>query len=510
LFLFATVLFFSAILLLLFSANMQKSLDHDEHQFVASGALLAREGRLPYLNYAYFHMPNLTFLYAGLFAGSDHLLLAARTFATVCAWLSLGLIFWLALGLFPRVHPLLQWLIAASGVLLLVVNPVFVYTSGKAWNHDLSVLFALLAFVLHSQGARTKNPKRWVFFSGLCVGLAFGTRLSFAPVILPFLGMILLFPEQARRQRLLVLPLTFGLGLLLALLPSLILFALAPKPFVFGNLDYARYNTLYRQKMGFVEGDVSRIAMTFGGKLSYLARYVIAAPGNVLLILGFLFLAVSMNVARIRHKPPHWFETVFLWALIPFLLMGSLAPTPSFLQYFYAPVPFLVLGVLYGIASFRDCPSKLKWSLVLLANVVFIAGAYGVKSYQAIDKLLSLDEWLPIQVHKAGNEIGAAVGDGQILTLAPIFPLEGRVRTYEEFATGSFAWRISPLVPEADRKKVDLVSDADLNDFLGAQPPAAILTGYERALEQPFTYYAQDNGYQRVDLTNGTTLWLRR
>src|SRR3954470_9477005 len=46
---------------------MSKPLDHDEHQFIASGALLARRGLLPYRDYPYFHMPYLAGAYALLF-----------------------------------------------------------------------------------------------------------------------------------------------------------------------------------------------------------------------------------------------------------------------------------------------------------------------------------------------------------------------------------------------------------------------------------------------------------
>jgi hypothetical protein len=47
-------------LLLLWGLNMRRGLNHDEHQFVASGALLARNGLLPYRDFVYFHVPLLS------------------------------------------------------------------------------------------------------------------------------------------------------------------------------------------------------------------------------------------------------------------------------------------------------------------------------------------------------------------------------------------------------------------------------------------------------------------
>ncbi|MHC4359168.1 MAG: hypothetical protein ACYSTQ_10270, partial [Planctomycetota bacterium] len=66
-------IFFTAVFVLLFSLSMQKGLAHDEDQFIASGALLAKELILPYKDYPYFHMPNLVFVYGMLFKYSDYM-----------------------------------------------------------------------------------------------------------------------------------------------------------------------------------------------------------------------------------------------------------------------------------------------------------------------------------------------------------------------------------------------------------------------------------------------------
>lgn len=499
-------LFFLAVFLLLLGAGMQKPLDHDEHQFVAGGALLADRLLLPYRDYPYFHVPNLTFIYAALFAVTDYHLLAARLFSILCAWLTVGVVFSLALRLFSRLPPLPRFFIAAGAGVLLLTNPLFTYTSGKAWNHDLPVLLTLLALAAYSHGARQEEGRRGAFLSGLLVGLAAGTRLSFALVILPFLGLLLWYPGHAGRRRGRLVG-SFGLGLFLALLPSLALGALAPRQFLFGNLDYARYNTLYRREMGFAEGDVSAIAMSLAGKLSYLARYVVSAPGNLLLLLSFLFFALALNAPN-RWQGPYRLELTLLLLLVPFLLLGSFAPTPAFFQYFYAPVPFLLLGALYGMANLPGQEARGKWSLVLLAHVVILAGAYGVKSYENVKNLLAPGNWLPVQAHQTGVEIAAVVGQGRVLTLAPLFPLEGGAQIYEQFATGAFAWRVAPLVSASDRQAMGMVSADELTGLLRAQPPDAILVGYEGELERPFVEYAEAGGYRPLTLAGGKVLWV--
>src|SRR6478672_11443016 len=173
----ATVLFFAAVSLLLVSTNMQKELSHDEHMYVAGGYLLGHNLMLPYRDYPYLQMPNLAFAYAAIFQGTDHLLLAARLFNTLCSVLSLAVLFRLAWTSFDAAALIVRFLVAAATVLLGLTSPIFIYTSGLAWNHDLPILFTLLATALFCGVART--GARWPFLvSGLLVGAATGTRLS--------------------------------------------------------------------------------------------------------------------------------------------------------------------------------------------------------------------------------------------------------------------------------------------------------------------------------------------
>ena len=48
----AGLVLLAAAFVLLWGLNMRRGLNHDEHQFVASGALLARAGLLPYRDFA--------------------------------------------------------------------------------------------------------------------------------------------------------------------------------------------------------------------------------------------------------------------------------------------------------------------------------------------------------------------------------------------------------------------------------------------------------------------------
>ena len=505
-FIFIVVTFFFIVFLLLFSMTMQKKLDHDEHQFIASGELLANKLLVPYKDYPHNHMPYLVFVYASIFKFTDHILLGARIFNVVCAWLSLILIFYISFNFFRRHHYLISFLISAGSVIFLMTNPLFVYTSGISWNHDLPILFTLLAFVFHCHGATLGKARKWLFFSGILLGLAIGTRLSFATAIVPSFIMIVLYPNTTMSESKLNLFLLFSLGVFLALLPALVMFVLTPEQFIFGNIEYAKLNTLYRQESGYHQ------AMTIISKLKYLTIKVVCKLGNLKIFFPYIFFFFSANIIKHCVKTDNYFEDIFLLFLILFLLVGSFAPTPSWYQYFYAPIPFLVLGILFRAAYFYNQYKSTSPGLKLFSHIIIIfmiiVSIGGLSYYRHIYYLLSPNEWFTNKVHKIGVEIKTAVEKGKVLTFAPIFPLEGGAEIYEEFVNGPFEWRTASLLPKNKRKELGVISEDDLNDFLRKQPPGAILVGFEEDLEKSLVTYAKENGYKASELSNGKTLWL--
>ena len=128
----AVILLFGTIFLLLLGVNMRRGLNHDEHQFVAGATLLARESLLPYADFAYFHVPLLSLIYAIVYQVSPQLLLSARFVSILFAWLTLGLIFFAAYRRRVAARLRIRLLFATFAVIWLMAIPLFTYTSGRA------------------------------------------------------------------------------------------------------------------------------------------------------------------------------------------------------------------------------------------------------------------------------------------------------------------------------------------------------------------------------------------
>ena len=477
-----------------FTLSMSKGLTHDEYQHIAAGALLARESLLPYRDFPYFHTPHLVFVYGALFRSGSYFLLKARTFSAVCAALTAGVLFaaaWHALRGWAQPA---RWLGSLSALALLLCNPLFGKASGQAWNQDPSMLCALAGTVLLLAAAELKRPGPALLASGVLLGLAVGFRITWAPIALPMLGVI----AYARRDLVKSLA-VFSTGALFGLAPLLWLFALAPAPTFFGNFGFPRANVLYLLAKG--EGH----AMTFGEKAVFFAQEILRPELALVAVLALC--ALVWWRAKNRAADARWLPG--LLALLPFILLGSFAPSPLFSQYFYAPVPFVILaGVCALAAACRDAPGLRSAAPLLLA--VAVATAVGARNLSSLDVLFSPAAWVPVQGHAAAQALRLAVPPGRVLTLAPVPALEAGFPVYPAFSTGPFAWRVARFVAPGRRARLGLVSPDELEDYLRADPPAAILLGEDEKGEKLFAAYATAHGYLPAPPdAGGMTLWLR-
>lgn len=502
----ATAALFVAIFVLLLGLNLRRELNHDEHQFIASAALIARAGLTPYADFPYFHVPLLSYLYSLLFGASDMLLLSSRVASVLAGWSSLLLIFGIGWRRFAARPLWTRWGMAALAALWLLATPSFFYTSGRAWNHDLPMLLLLLAFSASSRALTGRGQMLWLAVTGSLAALAAVTRLSFAFMGLPLLAAAWLTPVPTPRQRvrnLAAFILAGAITTLAALAPTL-----RDLPaFFFGNVGYIQLNARYYTELAYGE------AMALPAKFAAFGEELVTAPTNLLALT-----ALAIGLWPVRHllrrggaadAAPR-FRLLLLLALMLSTLPGAFGATPSQPQYFYPLFPLAILGI---VEAFAVWPSMLQAggmfayvlggvTALLVAAPVYVVG-------QTV--LWTPAEWLPGRVHAYGGLIGRLVGDGRVLTLAPIYPLEGGAAIYPEFATGPFAWRVAPLMTRSDRARFHVVGADDLATWLADAPPSAILTGVEdddARLEAPLVDYAQAHRYVPAPLPDKSSLWL--
>ena len=500
LYVLGAILFLGGMLVLLFGLNMRRGLNHDEHQFVASAELIAQLGMLPYRDFPYFHVPALSFIYAALFQLTDYHLMVARWFSIVSSWLMLSLLFGTALVWLGNLKAGVRFVVAASIVMLLMTSPSFLHASGRAWNHDFPVLLTVLAACIMAYWLTQRiRPIWWMIIPGLLIGLATGVRLSFVLVAAPFVLMILLAWSWRSRQAWYGI-LLFGVGMAIGFLPSLVMFALAPQEFLFGNLTYARLNTVYYSALA-----DPAFAMSLGQKVVRTVEYILTEPGNLLLVAPVI-MAIWRVHRQIRMSVAP--EIVFLLLLLLSLLVAAFAPTPIQRQYIYPLFPVFALLLIAALA--RDDRPRPLISVLVVVTVISIV--LSVPRYvEGAQVAFTPDEWFPLKVHAQGERLAELAGGGQVLTLAPIYPLEGGASIYPALVTGPMGWRVAPLLSGAQRQAQGLLGLDDLPAALAAEPPRAIYTGLhdnDTESEAPFLAYAQEHGYVPIAMPDDATLWV--
>lgn len=520
-----STLFLLLTLLLLVGVNMRRGMNHDEYQFIASGQLIATTNLLFYRDFPYFHVPGLSLIYAALFQLTPRLLLAARLFSVLCGWLLIVVLWLMTLATLQKEQLWLR-LTAASGMsLLLLGTPLFIYTSGRAWNHDLPMLLTVLAIWIFDRAwrwdenppgvetarlpaktglSRLGGPGLPLVVCGLLLGLATATRLSFAFALLAFVAALFLLPNQRWESRWAALR-NLLVGGLIGLAPAILFLLWSPQAFLFGNLTYIELNTAYYHSLA-----APPPSMTFVGKLAFLGELLYRQPANGVAIVCLVVLLVWYTARNIAN----WARLHLGGLVVLAMLLSGLVATPAQPQYFYPVWPLALLVIL----PLLKMATRWNWPAIMLLLIAGGIAAFLSRSpYQAgLEIVFSPREWYPNKLHARGQWVRTLVNADErqanaVLTVAPVIPLEGGVAIYPELATGPFAWRVAPLLSVAERQRYHLFTPDELKAQISATPPRALLVGLENddaELEQGLVAWAESRGYVPLALPDEGTLWV--
>ncbi|MEQ1862830.1 MAG: hypothetical protein ABMA13_23150 [Chthoniobacteraceae bacterium] len=481
-----------AACVLVFARTMDRSLNHDEHQFLAPAALLAREGLEPWRDYQLFHLPNLILAYAAADRLTGDLVFGAKLVSFAATAFVICLVVWLAM----RGDPRRGVLIGGAAVLVLLGDPLFLFTAGKTWNHEVptALLIAAGASLVLASG----RDRLWqTACAGVLAGLATGCRLTFAPMLIGLFVFVLLFPVPWRRRFMhagvLTIAATIALG------PSLYFLATQTEAFIFGNLEFPR--------LRLTDPTDTRVQKTVSlwRKLRFFFKEIMLPSWPV--FLPWLAFAIRPGWQWLRTRRFDQAAAGLSLVLFPFVLAGCFSPARYQKQHFFVFVPLLMVTVLAILMS-QYVRHKILTNL-LIGGLALISIVRGWAEYVVIENLAQPQEWFTSRLARAGSEIRAHAPGGQILTLAPALPLAGGLSIYREFATGAFAWRSARFVPAERRRQLHMIAPDDLDEFLRARPPAAVLTGVEEADEEaPLIAWARRNNFSPKPLKKGRVLWL--
>ncbi|MEJ2697510.1 MAG: hypothetical protein P8013_12795 [Candidatus Sulfobium sp.] len=344
-----------------------------------------------------------------------------------------------------------------------------------------------------------------LFLAGFLGGVAVFTRLSFAFAVLPiFLVLASLVPVPAsasRSVRFKKLLLPFCAGAAMSSAAAVYYFFKAPRSFIFDTLEYFFITGAQHWRPGW------QAAISLKEKL-LLGVTILKSPpyrASLLLFLFFCILAVTI------YRYPFWRKTPFIlsFSLAAAMSIAAFAVTPAWIQYFAAPLPFILMSVAFvvsgSITAAKREPRK-KMILYLGAGLFILSAVISTIQNKDIPEKIkfafSKKEWIPARVYTISGNVSEITGpDKFILTLAPIFALEGGERIYPELSTGPFLFRYGRFFSDYQHRIAVSTDPRSLPALLQQEPPDAVLVGFENIfLEESLIDYAERSGWQKREV----------
>jgi hypothetical protein len=499
----------AALALAMLANSMTKPLGRDEHMYCTAGALLAR-GKMIYRDFSYvaqmpYHPLICAFLYKTF--NTTQYLLVGRVLSVVCDVLLAVCI----VGIYRRIFetfPICGAMFGLAAAVLYIFNPFVDYANGFAWNHDMVFLCVVLSFWLFISIDFEQKSKYWrIALIGALLTLATCTRITTALAQLLFFIILLLRPSPSIKQKLQNI-VAFLAGTACVLVWPLCTIIAAPRAFYLNLFWIPMLNSEWLRRMGMVYNkfDLIFVALT--------------TPGYPLLILIAVQLWVTIILLRRKLKISN-VTNLLLAALLPlaFFIIALMPPT-MWKQYLAMPAPFLVISFAYPLLYIRkltEIPMQNKHfqiaRLLIAASALVSVSLYPVV-LRRIPRLARPQNWVPIRLHSISQDIVQRTKSPEpILTLAPLYALEGGGNIYDEFSSGPFVYRIAPYMQPADRQLVRSVDPESLGRLLEKSPPAAIILGAEyKPLEAPFLQAIASHSQQwQVEVyDNGLIVYFRR
>ena len=502
-------LILAALALVIFANSMTKLLGHDEQTYCTAGILLA-QGKMIYRDFSYpSQMPYHPLLCAVLFriSNTTHFLLVARILSCLCDILVAVCIVGIYWRLFSS-FPVSAMLLGLSSAVLYVFNPFVDYANGFAWNNDVVIFCVVLSFWLFISIDFKKKSKYWrIAVIAALLTLATCMRITVALVQLLFFAALLLLPADSIKQKFkTVLPFLIA-SAVVAIWPVWTI-ALAPRAFFLNLFQISILNSEWVHQTGM-----------FHNKLNIILLFL-TTRGCFVLILTAIYLCLT--VAWQRRKLTISSAANLLLAVLlafAFFIIALIMPT-TWKQHLAMPVPFVVISFAFPLLYLRELNSdttpgkhfKLARALVIASAVAAVASHPLV--LHRVPKLLDLQCWTAIRLHRISEDIAERTKSPKlILTLAPLYALEGGCDIYTELSSGPFVYRIADYLSASDLRTTHTVGPGNLKELIGKSPPSALILGVEhRVLEAPLFRAAgpEPESWETKIYENGPTVYFRR
>ena len=488
--------------------SMMKPPGRDEQMYCTGGVLMA-QGKMIYRDFSYVsQLPYHPLLYAALFRvlNTSHYLLVGRMVSVVCDILVMLCIVGIYRHIFGK-FTISGVVMGTTAAVLYVFNPLVDYSNGYAWNHDVVILCVVLSFWLFISTDFSKKSRCWrtAVIGGL---LTFATcmRVTTVLVQLLFFAALVSQPAESIKERLkTIMPFLISAGVVL-IWPVWII-ASSGRAFFLNLIWIPKLYGGWLHEVGIFH---NKLGLTLGA---------LKTPGYFVLIVIAVYLGVLLVWHRRKLVKTDGRNLLLAALLVLMFFVIALIPPTMWRQYLAMPVPFIVISFAYPMLYLRQLADKAKDNkhykiacAVVAVCVVLAVVSYSVVLSRAV-VLFYPEGWVPIRAHKISQDIAEKTKEPKkILTLAPLFALEGGCDIYTELSCGSIVYRIGDRLSGWNREITHTAGPRDLAKLVEKEPPSAVIVNVEKMkfLEESLIKTAVKLDWEKKVYKNGPVVYFRR
>jgi len=547
------ILILVVLSLAILANSMTKPLGRDEQMYCTGGALLA-QGKMIYQDFSYpSQLPYHPLLYAALFKllNTTHYLFIGRIVSVLCDIFVMAFIVVIYRHIFESFR-ISGALLGLAGAVLYVFNPLVDYANGYAWNHDVVILCVVLSFWLFISTNFNGKSRYWrIAAIGALLTFATCMRITTILVQLLFFAAVLSQPAESIKKRV-ETALPFLLATVIVLLWPIWVIAQAPRAFFLNLYWIPKLYGKWLQEIGMVHNKVD-LTLSLIRKPGYFALIVIAIYLCLMVAYVRRKFRASNKIKQprtatskrlLRRYTPRNDEEMSLRAkrsnlilleilstshsrnfllavllVVTFFVIALIPPT-IWRQYLAVPVPFLIISLAYPLLYLRRLANvshnkHYKIASTLVAVCVVIAVLSNPVVLYRTPMLLVPENWVPIGLHNISEEIAQKTQQPKlILTLGPLFALEGGCDIYTELSAGAIIYRIADRLSPWNRDITHTVGPRTLKKLIEKSPPSTVILGVEMdLLEEPLFQTAiqpDEKNWERKVYENGPIVYFRR
>jgi hypothetical protein len=448
----------------LLAASMTRGVTSDEQMYCTGGYLLGK-GLMIYRDFSYVaQLPYHPLLCAAIYkiTGTTHYLLAARLLSV---FFDIGIvvcIFSIIRKIFYQYY-FTGIIVGILSAAVFVFNPFVSYLLGLAWNHDM-VLFCIIASfrIFMGMDENHKHARVRIFFIASLLTIAAWTRITSVFVMPIFLAMII-----ANTRLKYILPFLGGV-IIFSIVPIWIM-VISGKVFYINIISMPILNSALLHKL--------HIAYDKG----YLTITALRNKEFLFLMLITIFFCGCVFALRKRIAFTQKSNALLAFILLIMSFVITYFPPTMWKQYFGIPVAFIIIVLGFALLYLRSQTNLYLFKICLCMFLVLtIATLISQNPILKISKFLSVENWGPMKVHSISKCIVSNAGKSkEILTLSPLYVIEGSGKIYTELSAGAFGFRVADSLTEAERVATHTAGVKEFSELVKENPPAAIIIGPE-------------------------------